>query len=97
MIAFRITHNVKPGSVGKLVELLQEFRDHPATQGRSVRIYTTNIGPSYTVIWEQEFESEAARQQVWAEFPRHPMASTLWDRIHELVEGGGSREIWNLR
>ena len=96
MIAVRFTHVVKPGCVGAVVALLKEHRDHPATQDRAIRIYSTIWGPSHAVIWEAEYESLAEWENAVAEWPRHPMAASFWKEMDKLVESGGTREIWNL-
>ena len=96
MIVIRYTHIVKPGCGRAAVALLKEHRDHPATQNRRTRIYTTNLGPAHTVIWEAEYETLAAWEKAAAEWPSHPLAATFWKQMDELVDSQGSREVWNL-
>jgi hypothetical protein len=96
MIVIRITHTVKPGSSRAVVALLKEHRDHQATQEQRARIYTTNLGPSHTVIYEAEYETLAAWEKAVAEWPSHPLAATFWKQMNELLDSQGSWEVWNL-
>lgn len=98
MIVFRITHKVKPGCTQEVVDLLKEYRERRPNQDRPARIYHDRVGPRHTVIWETEYEDFAAyqKQMAAASYRRHPMADTFWERLNDLVDSGGSTEIWNL-
>ena len=96
MIVVRFTHVVKPGCTRAVVALLKEHREHPATPNRSQRIYSANLAPTHTVIWEAEYENLAEWEKAVEEYPRHPLAASFWEQLNKLLDGQGSREIWNL-
>jgi len=93
MIVERTTHKVKQGCMQELVAFLKGFTE---SGGLTVRIYTDNIGPRFTVASEEEFESLAEREKLRAQRRASPDWSAFAEKYYALAETGGTIEIWDL-
>lgn len=93
MIVQRITWKVKRGCMQELVALNNSFSE---TTGRTVRGYTSRIGPQETVVGEHEFESLAEMEKSWAEWNARPDTPAFTEKWLALMETGGTTEIWDL-
>ena len=93
MILQRITFNVKVGCLNKLVELINAAR---AQATKEFRIYTSYIAPLDKLVEEIEFENMAELEKFWADFWANPGTPELMDKFNQLVETGGTNEVWNV-
>jgi hypothetical protein len=95
MIANRRTFIVKPGCWDEAVALaVAETKrvsfPHPE------RIYTSNIGLFDRLVYEAEFENLAEYEKYWAEWFATPEADAFLKKWNDLLEAGGTNEIWTL-
>lgn len=96
MIVHRFTYRVKPGRTSELVQLtLDEWK----RGGSSVphRVYVPVFGPRDQVCMEVEFADLAERKKFWDEWWNQPTTPAFVKKWNELVDSGGSEEIWVLR
>ena len=96
MLAFRLTLKVKPGRMGKALEMAKKVKKvAPDYKGR---IYTpADFGPWETLIFEDTHESVAEREAYWDKYRGTPEFSAWWDEwFNEVADSGSSMEVWNL-
>ena len=95
MLVNRITLPVKPGRVGKMVEMIKEAETMVETPHGSL-IYTPYVGQQNVVIHDIKFENLTEVEEYWTVFWSHPDASAFRDRFNELLESNCRDEILNL-
>jgi hypothetical protein len=95
MIVQRVTFKVKLGCMDKLVEL---FKAQVATWDKPInwRAYTIRFGESDRVAIEFEYENLAEFDKVETAMWAKPEAAKFYKKTLELIETGGTIEIWNL-
>jgi len=96
MIVHRITFKVKPGRTNEVVQMIL---DEWKRGGSNVphRVYVPVFGPQDQVCWEAEFADLAERKKFWDEWWSQPTNPEFMKKWVELVESGGTSEIWVLR
>ena len=96
MIAIRFSANVKVGCMEKALEMAKTFNQDVNGDYKG-RIYTPAYGPPRNVlVWEDFWESIAEREAYWGKYFEKPEFLAWWDRFNELLEPGGSTEVWNV-
>ena len=93
MIVYRVTNRIKRGHMREAVALYKEMA--ASLPELTVRIYTFNIGPGNTIVWEAEHESLASLERRLAEFGAS-QGFTQWREKMDEIGGEGTNEIWNL-
>ncbi len=93
MIVHRSRFSVKRGCMHELVALIKSYAE---SAGRTVRIYTDNVGPHDTLGCEEEFESLAEREKLLAKWTATPDWPPFVEKFLPLTDRGGTTEIWNL-
>ena len=95
MIVMQYTFQIKPGKFYEALELAKDGRKNLWPDITS-RIYSSNIGPMNTIIFENEFNDIAEQrkhmEQVVAKEEWGPWA----ERWFELVTGPHKNVVWNL-
>ena len=94
MIVDRRTFVAKPGSGGKMEEILIDLFEKNPWPGGNVRIYTSHIGPFNHVIVETESEDLAAFEKADVLFGQG-FPEGLFDTWHE-IEVSASNQILKL-
>jgi hypothetical protein len=95
MLVQRLNFQLKPGNQEKAVELIKETQTMLETP-HGVGIYTPNIGPFNTLVYDIEFESLAEHEEFWAKWWALPETPAFMERWNELTDVGGYSEIWTL-
>jgi hypothetical protein len=93
-IVNRRTFTVKLGKSLELIELLKGTRE-----GEGVvpfEIETTIWGPNDTLALDFNFESLAAHDQAWADWGAAERSGPFFEKWFQLVESGGTNEIWEV-
>ena len=95
MIANRQTMIVKQGCWDEAVALVvaetkRVSFPHPR------RIFTANIGRYDRLVFEAEFENLAEYEKFWAEWRASPEGAAFLKEWNDLLEAGGTNEIWTL-
>ena len=93
MIVERMTVYSRTGQSAELVELLKAERKR---NGGSYRICSCQYGPRNAIVVEWEAEDVAERQKAWADWNAQPEAAAFSEKWVELVESGGTSEIWKV-
>ena len=91
MFVQRITFKAKPGTMLKIVELLQAERERA---DRTFRIYRSYLGEHDRIAIEFDFESLAKMEQSWAEWMNSREGVSFMQEIDEQRERGNINEIW---
>ncbi|MFC1997229.1 hypothetical protein ACFLXI_06435, partial [Chloroflexota bacterium] len=65
MIVQRITVQIKPGKLDEALTLAKEGRRNVWTFFKSSKIYSSNIGPLSTIVFESEFDDLAEVDKLW--------------------------------
>jgi hypothetical protein len=64
------------------------------------RLYSANIGPGNTVMFEMEAKDEAQYAEYWKQYNEKdantPWAKDFWQKFNDAVERFISLERWNL-
>jgi|GEM_PF-1524878 len=95
MIVNRVTIPLKVGKTQEFLALLAEDNQR-FKPPHAYRVYTSNIGTSDTVCIEWEFEN-LSEYEPWREnWLPTAESQAFMQKSNELIEHGGTREIWNL-
>ncbi len=62
----------------------------------SYRIYSPDISPYDVVVVEWEYEDLQEMRAVWDTWFAKPSTPEFFEKLFELTERGGHREIWGL-
>ena len=96
MIVERRTFYIKPGSLGKAIELAKEsakFVDVP----HGVLLYTHFAGEFNVLMGDVKFENVAELEEFWKKWWSHPDVPEFMERwLAVLQERSGKNEILNL-
>ena len=95
MLVHRHIIQVKPGRGPEVIEMLKA-EDERTGYTDKTRIYTSNIGPVHTMIYEIEFENLSELEESWTEWWSLPETPAFMEKWNELIETGGSSETWTL-
>ena len=96
MIVGRVSARVKFGRMEEAVALVKaEWQRYPLPH--ATRIYTSNLGPTDTLVLEFEFESMAEYEKFFAGWGADPGTAVYAQGVGELLDPGGTSEIWDLR
>ena len=95
MLVHRLTFRVKSGVQEKAVEMIKEAQTMIAAP-HAVRIYTPNIGPFNTVVYDIEFESLGELEEFWANWWALPGTPAFMEKWNALVDIGTGSEVWNV-
>jgi len=63
----------------------------------TARVSIPSFGPQGQVCWEGEFSDLAECQKFWNDWWKLPTTPAHMKKWNELVESGGTSEIWVLR
>ncbi len=96
MIVHRLCYMVKPGRINEVVQMIFEAGKASGFSGTS-RVYTPVYGPFYKVCLELEFADQGECGKFWDEWWKLPTTPAHMKKWNELVESGGTSEIWVLR
>jgi hypothetical protein len=86
--------NVKPGKVEQVAEMLKQVL-HDTDQPIK-RVYVPKISPLNRVVFEQEYENLAEWERLRDEWSASEYAAEFMPKWYEVVEGGGTEEVWEL-
>ena len=95
MIVNRRTFVAKKGCSDKVVKLLRTITNGFA-KPEVVRIYQSFVSPNDQVVWEGEFENLEEYAKFSAEWTGSKKRAAKLKSFDELMESGGSSEIWYL-
>lgn len=93
MFVQRNINKVKLGSMDELIQACNKvtwFSDRKIT----VRVYTPVFGPLNVIVFEFEYENQAAYEKTNAEWLASPECAAFTPKWLELVERGGYSEGW---
>ena len=98
MLVYRSTWLIKHGKLKEAVELVKAESNRAGKPNIPARIYSSNISPSSTLVFEQEFETSAQNDKYWEDYWAEDSqeAKAFWNKWPELVERQISIEVWNL-
>lgn len=99
MIVDRRTFNVKRGCLEELLTLVKAEQERIRQQysyTHALRNYTPLVAPFGTLVIEGEWESLADYEKFWNEWPASPEGSAFMKKWSEMLEHGGTHEIWEL-
>jgi hypothetical protein len=91
-IVNRRTFLVKIGKMQELIELLKTTREGTYP----FEIETTIFGPSDTIALDFNFENIAAHDKTWADWAASEQAGPYFEKWFQLIEPGGTNEIWEV-
>ena len=95
MIVERVTFNVKPGCMEKLIELIKS-ENAISSFPHKWRMYSPGFGKYDVFAMEFEFESLAELEKFWPVFFARPSAAEYEQKWNEFVLPGGTNETWYL-
>ena len=95
MIVNRQTMIVKPGRLDE-AEALAVAETKRVSFPHSRRLYSSNISPYDRLVFEAEFENLAEYEKFWAEWRASPETAAFQEKFNDLLEAGGTNEIWTL-
>ena len=95
MLVQRLTFQLKPGDQEKAVEMLKEAQTM-LKPPHGVGIYTPNIGPFNTLIYDILFENFAELDEFWAKWWALPETPAFMERWNALNDVSGYSEVWNV-
>jgi hypothetical protein len=78
-------------------ELLQHPVDRFKERGWIGRAYSYHISQADVIVWEENWENEAAHDEAWEGIRANPGTQDWYSRWYEVVERGGKLEIWRLQ
>jgi hypothetical protein len=81
----------------KALAHIQQARDIFKERGAIGRVYSSRFGPTDVIVWEENFDSVEDHDRLWAELGGTPETKAWFQKWFELVELGGSQEVWNLQ
>jgi hypothetical protein len=90
----RRTFTTKRGKLVEAAELLAQAQSIASEQ--TIRITPAEFGSFDTVAVEFDFESLAAYEAFWGGLADRPGAAEVLTKWGELVEIGGSNELWEV-
>ncbi len=90
----RRTFTTKHGKQQEIIALIMETQASIPEQ--SVRITTPEFGPFDTLALEFDFATLADYERFWTEFFERPETAEMMAQWDELVETGGSNELWRV-
>jgi hypothetical protein len=97
MFAWRTTWVVKPRHLAEAVALMSKSLDETKTwPGAAVRLYSSNLGPCETLVFEEVWPSVDAHDRWWAEIEQTPEAAALFEAWYHAVERSTATELWNV-
>jgi len=96
MIVHRVTYRGKPGRMNEVVQMISDAGKASGFRG-TYRVYTPSFGPQHQVCLELEFADLAECEKFWNEWWKLPTTPAHMKKWNELVESGGTSEIWVLR
>lgn len=96
MIVHRLCYRVKPGHVNDVIQMIFDAGKASGFSG-TARVYTPVYGPAYQVCCELEFTDQAECEKFWNGWWKLPTTPAHMKRWHELLESGGTSELWVLR
>ena len=92
----RQTYNVKIGHADEVVAALKEATEQFSSYKHALRIYTPETGSFDVVAVEWEYESLEEYDRLWTEWRATPEAAAFNEKWSDLIERGGTNEIWHL-
>ena len=95
MIVHRQTFTVKLGQRDAAMELLNTGGTH-VEPTPTFRVYGNSVGPHDTVVLEIEFENLADYERFWNAWRAAPESAAVFEKWYQLIEPGGTSEIWDL-
>jgi hypothetical protein len=97
MLAWRTTWVAKPGRLAEALATVSKALDSIKTwPGTAVRVYTSNLGPSDTLVFEEVWPSIEAHDAWWAVFGPSPEMVAFNQAWHQVVERSTSTELWTV-
>jgi hypothetical protein len=101
MFVYRWTIRIKSGRLGEALRLAEEAAARfwkPKKVG--YRMYTSDIGPGDTFIFEMEAESEQQYADYWrryeADDANKPATKAFWDQFNATIDRNVTTERWTL-
>jgi hypothetical protein len=95
MIVNRQTMIVKPGCSDE-AEALAVAETKRVSFPHARRLYSSNLSPFDRLVFEAEFENLAEHEKFWAEWRASPETAAFLKKFNDLLEAGGTNEIWTL-
>ena len=94
MIVQRFTFRVKIGKMEEALEVGKEARR--IWPGRSGRLYSSNVGPMNTLVFDNVAENMEELEKLWDQCKADDRWAPLIDRWRQLIAEEGPSELWNL-
>jgi len=94
MLINRRTFTTKRGKLEEAVALLIEAQ--ALIPDQPVRITTAEFGPFDTLVMDFDFATLADYERFWTGFFERPEFAETLARWYELIEPGGSNELWRV-
>jgi hypothetical protein len=95
MVVIRYTNIIKPGHMDELVAVLRASVE-AVNWPHAVRAYVPIYGSINVLNVELEFESLEEYESFRATLTNVPELAAFYEKLEEVMEVGGSREVWNL-
>ena len=73
---------------------LKESTEQFSSYKHDFRIYIPQTGSLFVVAVEWEYESPEEYDRLWTEWRALPEAAAFIERLYDLTEVGGTRELW---
>jgi hypothetical protein len=96
MLAYRRTYHVQKGRMQKALEAAQEILVYSREHNAVARIYSPEIGPEDVLVLEMDWETAEERDQFLEELRASQWYAEFGPKWLDVMERGGSREVWRL-